>query len=130
SHQLKLYRGQVRAYVQVVNANLVESITEASFIKISLHLKNSGQTAATHIVGEMNYRVGVPGLGEGNAATQKPVAPMGPGLERTVVLSSNVINRRQWPVPPPRHRSVYFFGTVWSKEDTTQPTRKEEDCSE
>lgn len=127
--QLALYRGQVRAYVQVVDAELVEPITEASYIKLKLRLRNSGQTAATGIVGEMDYRVGMPGTGKrGNSATQLTVAPMGPGLERSVVLTSNRINRHDWPTPHARQHAVYFYGTVWYRDDTTNDQRKEDYC--
>ena len=130
SRQLELYRGQVRAYVQVTDVRLIEPITKASFIKLKLSLKNSGQTAAVDIVGEMDYRVGIPERKGGNDATRKPVAPMGPGLERTFVLSSNRINRFDWPKPHARQNSVYFFGTVWYRDDTTKEQRKEDFCYE
>lgn len=131
NRQLTLYRGQVRAYVQVVDASLVEPITEASFIKLRLVLKNSGETAATDVAGEMDYRVGAPDLkGAGNSATRMPIAPMGPGLERTIVLTSNRRNRLDWPKPSPRQMPVYFFGTVWYRDDTTGERRKEDYCYE
>jgi hypothetical protein len=129
NRQLRLYRGQVRAYVQIVDAGLVEPITQASYIKLKLQLKNSGETAATNIAGEMDYRTGSPDFkGDGNSATRKPVAPMGPGLERTIVLTSNRINRREWPAPSPRQSPVYFYGTVWYRDDTTGDQRKEDYC--
>jgi hypothetical protein len=119
SRQLKLYRGQVRAYVQIVDARLVESISDASFLKLELHLKNAGQTAATNIIGEMDYRHGSPGRGDaGNSATRKPVAPMGPGLERVVVLSSNKMNRGNWPAPfPPDADLLLRHGMVSRRHD-------------
>jgi hypothetical protein len=61
SRQLKLYRGQVRAYVQVTDAKLVEPITTASFVTLELRLKNVGQTAAVNITANMDYRQGAPG---------------------------------------------------------------------
>ena len=131
SRQLKLYRGQVRAYVQVVDASLVESIADASFLKLQLRLRNAGQTAATGIVGEMDYQHGSPGRGDdGNSATRKPVAPMGPALERVVVLSSNKMNRGNWPTPFQRQMPIYFYGTVWYRDDTTGERRKEDFCYE
>lgn len=130
--QVKLTSGQVQSYVQVVEAELVEPITEASYIKLQLKLKNYGQTAAINVYGEMDYQVGVPDMsGKGNSATRLSFGSMGPGMERTVVLTSNRINRREWPTPfPKNYESVYFFGTIWYIDNTTQEEKKEDWCYE
>ena len=130
--QLYLFAGQVRAYVQVIDAKLPEPITEPSFIRVQLHLKNFGQTAAANVYGEMNYAVGIPDpKGEGNEATRLQFGAMGPGMERLVTLTSNRINRRDWPTPRLRdYETVYFFGTIWFTDDTTKEQRKEDWCFE
>lgn len=128
--QLQLFAGQIRAYVQVVDGKLVEPITDASFIKVQLNIKNFGQTAAVNVYGEMNYDVGIPDPeGAGNEATRLNLGAMGPGMERTVALTSNRINRRDWPTPRLRgYETVYFFGTIWFTDDTTKEQRKEDWC--
>ena len=130
--QVRLARGQVRSFVQVVQADLVESITDASFIKVRLRIKNFGQTAATNVYGEMDYSVGIPDPdGKGNQATRIHFGSMAPGLERSVVLQSNRINRRDWPYPSSRGlNSVYFFGTIWFTDFTTHEELKEDWCYE
>jgi hypothetical protein len=128
--QLNLFRGQVRAYVEIVDADLEAPILDASYLTIRLRLKNAGQTAAVDIVGDMDYALDAPGSGEGNSATRKSVAPMGPGIERVISLYSNRINRRDWPVPYARRMPLYFFGTVWYRDETTGDQRKEDYCYE
>jgi hypothetical protein len=130
--QLRLTAGQVRSYVQVVDVRLLEPVTEASFIKLQLRLKNFGQTAAINVYGEMDYARGMPDhTGRGNEATRRQLGSMGPGMERTVILTSNRINRRDWPAPRPRnYETIYFFGTVWFTDDTTRQGRKEDWCYE
>jgi len=129
--QLRLISGQIRAYVQVVDVRLLEPITDSSFIRLQLRLKNLGQTATRQVYGEMDYDLGIPDVhGNGNEATGVRFGSMGPGLERLVTLQSNRINRRDWPTPYPRQESVYFFGTVWFVDDTTGEQRKEDWCYE
>lgn len=130
--QVKLTSGQVRSYVQVVEAELVEPITEASIIKLQLRLKNFGQTAAINVYGEMDYQIGAPDMsGRGNSATRLSFGSMGPGMERTIVLTSNRINRREWPTPSLHNfQSVYFFGTIWYTDNTTHEENKEDWCYE
>lgn len=128
--QLRLAAGQIKSYVQPVEVKLVEPIADTSFIKLQLQIKNFGQTAAVNVYGEMDYAVGMPDpKGEGNEATRVQFGSMGPGRERTVTLASNRINRRDWPIPRLRnYESVYFFGTIWFTDDTTQEQRKEDWC--
>jgi hypothetical protein len=128
--QVNLFGGQIRSYVQVSDVKLVEPITEASFIKLQLKMKNYGQTAAVNVHSEMDYDVGVPDFdGKGNSATRREIGSMGPGLERTATLTSNRINRREWPTPSSnRYQTIYFYGTVWYTDDTTHEKRKEDWC--
>lgn len=63
-------------------------------------------------------------------ATRKPIAPLGPGLERVAVLPSNGRNLRTWPAPSGRQMPIYFYGTVWYRDDTTGERRKEDYCYE
>lgn len=128
--QVKLTSGQVKAYVQVADAKLVESLVDASYVKIQLKLKNFGQTAAVNVHGDMDYQEDIPkASGEPNDASLLKFGPMGPGFEKTVTLTSNRINRRDWPQPNPRgFRVVYFYGTVWYTDDTTHEDRKEDWC--
>jgi hypothetical protein len=70
--QSQLAAGQLRANVQVLDANLVEPITDASFIKVQLKLKNLGQTTALNVQADMDDQPDVPdpkGEGAGNYAT-------------------------------------------------------------
>jgi hypothetical protein len=128
--QVRLVGGQIKSYVQVVEVKLVEPITDASLIQLQLKIKNFGQTAAINVHGEMNYDDQVPDPeGKGNEATRREFGAMGPGLERTVTLKSNRINRREWPTPSIRgDHTVYFFGTIWFTDDTTHENRKEDWC--
>lgn len=128
----RLTAGQVRSYVQVVEATLIEPINDASFIQVQLKIKNFGQTAAVNVYGEMDYALGIPDPhGKGNEATRRKFGSMGPGLERTFTLQSNRINRRGWPAPSPnKYQTVYFWGTVWYTDDATQENRKEDWCYE
>ena len=127
--QLRLTAGQVKAYVQVVDATLVEPVSTASFITLRLRIKNCGQTAASDVHGEMDYDLGMPDPnGDGNGATRRDFGPMGPGIERDVRLTSNRINRRDWPTPSHVSPSIYFFGTVWYTDETTGDKRKEDWC--
>jgi hypothetical protein len=128
--QGKLTAGQIKSYVQVVEAKLVEPISEASFIQLQLKIKNFGQTAAVNVRGEMDYQVGMPDPeGKGNEATRRDIGSMGPGMERTVTLTSNRRNMRDWPTPTLRgDQRVFFFGTVWYTDDTTREERKEDWC--
>ncbi len=128
--QVRLARGQIRSYVQVVEMRLVEPISDASFITLQARIKNFGQTAAVNVYGEMDYAVGIPDpKGEGNQASRRTFGSMGPGLERTVILRSNRINRRNWPLPSIRgDRVAYFFGTIWFTDDTTHDERKDDWC--
>jgi hypothetical protein len=128
--QLSLAKGQVRSFVQVTDAKLIQSISDASFIVVQLKLKNFGQTAAVNLYGEMDYDLGTPDLaGLGNEATGQRLGSLGPGAERTRVLRSNRINRRDWPQPTSRgFQTVYFWGTIWYVDDTTRERRKEDWC--
>jgi hypothetical protein len=128
--QVVLTTGQVKAYVQVTEAKLIEPISEASFVKVQLKLKNFGQTAATNVHGDMDYKDNSPNLTrESNYATLLRFGSMGPGLERSVILTSNRRSRREWPVPSLRgDQSVFFFGTVWYTDDTSGEERKEDWC--
>jgi|ERR1700693_27539 len=128
--QLKLFSGQVRAYVQVMEAKLLEPISETSLIHVQLRLRNLGQTAAVGVHGEMDYDLGMPeATGKGNEATHLDFGAMGPGLERLVTLTSNRFQRGDWPKPSQRgDRAVYFFGTIWYADDTTGDRRKEDWC--
>lgn len=112
--QLSLAKGQVRSFVQVTEAKLVQSISDASFIVVQLKLKNFGQTAAVDLYGEMDYDLGIPDpTGLGNEATGQHLGSLGPGAERITVLRSNRINRRDWPEPTSRgFQTVYFWGTI------------------
>jgi hypothetical protein len=121
-------RGQVKAYVQVEDAKLVEPIASASFIRVQLKVKNFGQTAATKVHGDMSYEKDSPGVGDPNSASVLNFGSMGPGFDQLVTLTSNRINRMDW-VPSMRgDRSVYFFGTVWYVDDTTEQDRKDDWC--
>lgn len=127
--QVRLFAGQIRSYVQVTDVALDRGIEEASFITLRLKVKNFGQTAATNVQAEMDYGVGMPDpSGKGNAATRLKFGAMGPGMERTLTLKSNRINRFGWPVPRQRGETAYFWGTVWFTDDTTREERKEDWC--
>ena len=128
--QLRLTAGQIRAYVQVVEVKLNEPIADASLIKLQLRIKNFGQTAAVNVHGEMNYKVGMPdSTGQGNKDTDRKIGSMGPGMERTVTLTSNRLNRQGWPAPQLRnYETVYFFGTIWFTDYTTHKQSKEDWC--
>jgi hypothetical protein len=128
--QTQLAAGQIRAYVQVIEVKLDEPITDATFIKLKLKIKNFGQTAAVNVYGEMDYRVGMPDpKGEGNKATGRRIGSMGPGMERTVTFTSNRYNRYDWPTPQLRnYQTVYFFGTIWFTDYTTHARSKEDWC--
>jgi len=124
--QSDLSGGQVRANVQVVDASLVEPITDASFIKIKLRVKNYGQTSAINVSGDMGYEVGVP---RANTASRIDFGNMAPAYEQTVILVSNRINSREWPNPSPKGlNTVYFYGTVWFTDETTNKKLKSDWC--
>lgn len=132
-NQLILMAGQVKAYTQVIEVSLVEPITDASFIKLKLRIKNFGQTAATNVYGEMDYDIATPDFsGEGNSATRRDFGSLGPGLEKTIILTSNRINDRKWPTPSHNYKTsnstIYFFGTIWYTDDTSKEKRKEDWC--
>jgi hypothetical protein len=128
--QLTLTSGQIKAYVQVSDARLPQSLDEMRFVQIQLKIKNFGQTAAIDVQGDMSYQDNFPSLDhQSNSATLLRFGSMGPGFERTVTLTSNRTNMRQWPNPSLRgEHSVYFFGTVWYTDDTSREDRKEDWC--
>lgn len=128
--QERLMAAQLRPYVQVVDAELVEPVAFASFVRIKLRLRNFGQTAAADVRGNMDYAVGAPATdGGGEEATTKQIGNMSPGLERSVVLSSNRINRRQWTVGRgSRYEILYLFGSVWSSDSVTGREFREDWC--
>lgn len=130
--QASLTGGQVKAYVQVQEAKLVEPISDASLIKIQLKLKNFGQTAAINVHGDMEYDELIPNPNDSNYATLLKWGSMGPSFERVVTLTSNRRSRREWPSPSLRgDHHVYFFGsTVWYTDDTTGEKRKDDWCYE
>lgn len=129
--QLVLTKGQIKSYVQVSEAKLVEPLSDARFVQIQLKLKNFGQTAAANVQGDMDYHDYSPDPnGEGNYATLRKFGPMGPGYERTVMLTSNRRNMGNWPVSLRGDRDVYIYGTVWYTDDTTAEDRKEDWCYE
>jgi hypothetical protein len=130
--QVNLARGQIRSYVQVVDLKLVQPIPESSFIQLQARVKNFGQTAAVNVYGEMDYDVGIPGAnGDGNDATRREVGSMGPGMERTVIRTSNRMNHGNWPTPVQRgFQTIYFFGSFWFTDDTTHEERAEDWCYE
>ncbi len=131
-NQTQLFEAQIRSYVQVVEVKLMKSIMDADFIELQLKLKNFGQTAAINVQAEMDYQLGSPDLkGHGNIATRQPLGSYGPGFENTIVLKSNRRNSRNWPVPRlSRYESVYFYGTIWYTDETTNKERKEDWCCE
>lgn len=128
--QVGLTTGQVKAFVQIADAKLVEPIGDASFIKVQLKLKNFGQTAAVNVHADMDYQDDSPDhTGEPNRGSMLQFGSMGPSFERTVTLTSNRRSRGEWPTPSMRgDRAVYFFGTVWYTDDTTNQDRKEDWC--
>jgi len=129
--QVVLTTGQVKAYVQVTEAKLTEPISDASFVKVQLKLKNFGQTAAINLHGDMDYQDNGPKSHESNYADLLKFGSMGPGFERSVTLTSNRRSRREWPIPSLRgDHSVFFFGTVWYTDDTSGEDRKEDWCYE
>ena len=128
--QVNLTAGQVKAFVQVIEAKLVGAGLNESYIQVGLKIKNFGQTAAVNVHGDMDYGDGAPDLeGKGNDATRRDIGSLGQGAERYIVLTSNRTNRRQWPQPTLRgDHAVYFWGTVWYVDDTTRENRKEDWC--
>jgi hypothetical protein len=134
SRQASLMAGQVRAYVQVQSAELVQGLSQPSFMTfmtLRLRIKNLGQTGATNVQGDMSYDTGMPGKGDRiNDATLRRFGRMGPGFERSVILRSNTMRREPWPTPHFRGQTVYFFGTVWFTDDTTKENRKDDWCYE
>ncbi|MBS1208793.1 MAG: hypothetical protein H6R19_1191 [Proteobacteria bacterium] len=128
--QLSLTSGQVRAYLQVVEAELSEPMRLGGYVKVKLKLKNLGQTAAVRVVADFDHRLGTPGDGGSpNYGARRKLQSFGPGLERQITLTSNRMER--FALPPPQFRLppvMYFFGTVWFTDDTTQETRKEDWC--
>jgi hypothetical protein len=128
--QAALLAGQVRAYVQVSNVELVRPLgnLDGSFVELVLHLKNYGQTAAVDVAGDMDYRTGRPSQGEPNEAATRRFGPFAPGMERTVRLKSNGMQRVPFPTPRPRDDTVYFYGTVWYTDDTTKDDRHHDWC--
>jgi hypothetical protein len=132
SQQVRLMGGQIRSYVQVVEAKLVEPVTDASYIRIQLRIKNFGQTAASEVYGDMEYSLDRPdSQGKGNEATRREIGPMAPGLERTFTLKSDRLNHRDWRTPQPRnYQSMFFFGTIWFTDATTHEEQKQDWCYE
>jgi hypothetical protein len=131
--QLRLASGQVRSYVQVVDAELKEPLSGSSMVRIELRLKNFGQTAAVDVYGEMEYHVGMPvNKKGGNSATRRQFGAMGPGMERTVTLVSNRYQKDDWPAATKGryYETIFFYGTVWFTDETTQEGRKEDWCYE
>lgn len=128
--QLKLTKGQVRSYVQLIDAELTEPIATSSYFRLNLKLKNVGQTAAIAVQGEMFYELGFPGSSEyGGSGTKKDLQNFGPGVERVVQLTAPARNHHMWPpaqfkYPP----TLYFFGSIWSTDDTTKERRREDWC--
>lgn len=129
--QIALTKGQIKSYVQVSEAKLIEPVSDASFVQIQLKLKNFGQTAAVNVQGDMDYRNSLPDPdGRGNSATLIKIGSMGPGFERPVTLKSNRLNNRDFPVSWRGDKSIYIYGTVWYTDDTTSEDRKEDWCYE
>jgi len=128
--QLLLTAGQVKSYVQVVEARLSQPVSSASFIELQMKIKNFGQTAAVQVYGDMDYRVEMPDpKGQGNDATRRKFGSMGPGMERTIILKSNRMNRENWSTTNSRlYKTAYFYGTIWFTDDTTHEQRKEDWC--
>lgn len=129
--EFRLSSGQARANVEVVDVVLVEPIAKPRFIKLKVRVKNSGQTAAVNVYGEMDYQKGMPDHeGKGNPATRQTFGSLGPDMEKTIIFSSNRNNLRNWPEPSLRRRdnSIYFYGTVWFTDETTNEERKEDWC--
>lgn len=128
--QLKITKGQVRSYVQVLDAELAEPIQTANFFKVNLKLKNVGQTAAIKVKADMGFELGMPGSADNTGAgRKKELQNFGPGVERSVQLTSVGRNNAMWPKPqfkyPP---TFYFFGSVWAIDDTTKDVRREDWC--
>ena len=129
--QVRLFKGQIKSYVQILEAKLLNPISDAEFIEVQLKLKNLGQTAAINVRGDMDYKVGMPNHeGQGNQATLCQWGSMGPGLERTVVIRSNRRNMLRHDPPLGRHTTIYFYGTISFTDDTTHESRKEDWCYE
>ena len=129
--QLRLASGQARSYVQVVEASLKEPLSSTSRVEIQLKVKNFGQTPAINVYGEMDYRVDMPdSKSGGNSATRLQFGAMGPGMERTITLQSNRYQREDWPTPTAGryYKTVYFYGTIWFTDETTQEDRWEDWC--
>lgn len=128
--QLKQAIGQGKSNIQIESVKLLEPITDASYIKLQLQIKNFGLAAADSVYGEMDYSLGGPDFeGKGNSATRLDFGTFAPGMERTVTLKSNKLNDRDWP--PPQFRfppTIYFYGTIWYTDDISKEKKKEDWC--
>jgi len=129
--QLVLTSGQVRSYVQETEVKLLHPINQGSFVKIQLKIKNFGQTAALNVEGDFDYEKGSTIGASDNIATLGKFGSMGPGFERIITLTSNRRNNYGDFFPPfPRGLSVYFYGTIWYTDATTNERKHTDWCYE
>ncbi|MEO6304262.1 MAG: hypothetical protein ABIP51_13940 [Bacteroidia bacterium] len=123
---IEISEKQGQAFIQISDAKLVDTLNNASFLAIELTLKNLGQTPASSMSAEMDFYLGcIPNNIEGNTATRKEIPSMGQGFESKLILTSNRINLRDWKANGGRlYKTLFFFGTVFYKDNLTQINRK------
>ncbi len=125
---LDISLNQSMAFLQVTDAELIEPIDSASFIKIKLTIKNLGQTPARDIKIEFDHGIKIGDFEtEGNSTTRKEIGSIGQGFEKTVVLTSNSRNFRMWNVNSRFPDILCFFGTIFYKDKINENIEKKVD---
>lgn len=128
--QLRLTSGQVRAYVQILDAELSEPLSKSNYHTLDLKVKNVGQTAAVEIEAQMFFELGpIPTDPATTSSNRRKLQSLGPGVERVIRLTSLARNHRMWPKPQYKYPPTFlFYGSLWTTDDTTKERRREDWC--
>ncbi|MEZ4892808.1 MAG: hypothetical protein R3A50_09815 [Saprospiraceae bacterium] len=125
---LNISLNQSMAFVQVVDAELVNSIDSASFIEVKLTLKNLGLIPARDVKVEFDYGIQIGSFEfEGNSTTRKEIGSIGQGFEKVVILRSNKRNFRLWEIKGRMFDVLYFYGTAFYKDRISDNKEKKVD---
>jgi hypothetical protein len=128
NYALDISRKQSMAFVQIVDAELVEPIDSASIYKIKLTLKNLGQIPARNVKVEFDFSVQIGDFkSDGNPSTRKEIGSIGQGFEKIVIIQSNKRDFKMWNINKRIPDVMYFYGTVFYKDNLNDTLEKKED---